>query len=398
MSSRTVRKPRRRLTRLLPYLAILALPVIALVVFLRAGPLAEHLRKVLESEFSRQLGREVTVARASISLSGRVTLYDVVVKDPDGSALLTAPEVNARVGREGSWLPLLSQPTEVRGVTLVRPEVSLTRSASGKLSIDDLLTRQAGEPSRFRGDIVVQDGRLVFVDEEQGGVTTVIEGANLKVQYPEAGRTTFSLEAEGSEGAFARLKVKGETDSEAGTTRVRGSVADVDAVYALARLPTIRAFDVSAGRTDVEGEVTLGKPSAGGPGISYDVKLDVRDATVKFPWIRQEITGVKGRVRLADGDVHLSDLSGAVADAPITASGVIENLASPNLNLDVAVTSIRYPQVRALFPSIMLPVGLVLPAPLRINARVEGPASDVKVTGEGTVRVIKFRAIPWNDL
>jgi autotransporter translocation and assembly factor TamB len=398
MSKRTVRKPRRRLTRLLPYLAIVALPVIALVVFLRAGPFAEHLRRVLESEFSRQLGREVSIARASISLSGRVTLHDVVVENPDGSVLLRAPQVGARVGREGSWLPLLSQPTEVQAVTLVRPEVSLRRDASGTLSIDDLLARQAEKPSRFRGDVVVQDGRLVFVDEAQGGLTTVIEGADLKVQYPEPGRTTFSLAAEGSEGAFARLEVKGETDAGAGTTHIQGSVADVDAVYALARLPAIRAFDVSAGRTDVEGEFTLDKQAAGGPGIGYDVKLDVRDATVSFPWLRRPVNEVKGRVRLANGDVHLSDLSGAVAEAPITASGVIENLQSPTLNLDVAISSIRYPQVRALFPTIMLPVGLVLPSPLRITARVEGPASDVKVTGEGTVRVIKFRAIPWNDL
>jgi len=383
----------RKLRRLLPYLALLLLPLIALAVMLRAGPLAEQARKALESELSRELAREVSIGKASLALSGRVVLRQVVIRNADGSALLTAPRVAARLGRPGSWAPPLSGPTEIREITLVGPELTVTREATGRWSIADLLQR----PSRFQGTVLVEDGRLVIVDETREGMVTKIEGASLKLRHPRPDSTVFSLSGRGEEGAFEALEARGDSQA-AGVTQISGRISGLDLPYALARLPETSALRVLAGQADVKGEVVFGKSDPRGGPASYQVEAEVSDAKVTFPWLRRPVEYVNGRVRFADGDMHLEDLSGTLVEAPIRAEGTVANLAEPTLALEVNCSGIRYRQLRALFPRLALPVGLMLPSPLRIAARVEGPGSEVKVTGEATVRVIKFRAIPWNDL
>jgi hypothetical protein len=385
----------RRIARLLPYLGILLLLLVAVAVLLRAGPLSEHARNLIAAQVSQQLERDVTVGDASVSLSGSVVLRDVIVRNPDGSVLLRAPEVDARVGRPGSWLPLLSAPTEVREVRLIAPEATLRRDASGRLSIADILERKPERPSRFQGDVTVEGGRLLFVDDVRG-TTTTVEGVNLTVRYSAPGKAKFELRAPANEGGFERLRLSGETDGETGVTRLKGSAERLDLGYAMARAPETGAVDVRTGRADLSWEVTL--DPKGQSGLSYVVDADVADATVAFPWLRRPVQGVNGRLRLQDGDLHLDGLAGTVADAPVTARGVIGELGDPQLDLDIAISGIRYPQVRALFPSLAFPAGLSLPSPMRILAQVEGPAADVRVTGEATVRVIKFRTVPWNDV
>lgn len=387
----------RKLARLLPYLAVLLIPLIALAVLLRAGSLAEHLRRAVETELSRQLGREVTIARASFTLSGRVMLQGVVIENPDRSPLLAAPEISARVGREGSWLPLFSGLSDVRELKLVRPALSLTRDANGNLSIADLLARQAEEPSPFRGTVVVEGGRIEFRDGTRGGLSTVIESADFKLWRPNSELTAFSLKAAGSDGAFAGINLQGENDSAAQRTRISGTIEGLDIPYAIQRLPALSVLDIPTGRADIKGDLSLGGNHPGRR-FTCDLAADLTETTLSFPWLRRPIEKVQGRVHLLDNDLRLEDLSGTLAESPISASGTISNLQAPHFDLDVSVSGIRYPQVRALLPSIVLPAGLALPSPLRIRAHVAGPASDINVTGEGTVRVVKFRAIPWNDL
>lgn len=385
----------RRLARLLPYLVIVLLLAIAGIVVLRSGAFADHARNLIAHEFSRQLDRDVTIGRASLSLSGRVVLNDVVVRDRDGSLLLKAPQVSARVGRQGSWLPLLTAPTEIREVRLRSPEVKLRRAASGELSIADILEREPERPSRFQGDVYVEDGRLVFADEVRG-VTTALEGADITVHYPQPGRAEFQLEVPATEGAFERLALQGESDSETGVTRIEGSAESLNLAYAMARAPRVDAVGVRAGRADVQWEMEFGGGSS--TGINYRVEGEVSEAEVVFPWLRRPLQAVAGEVRLSNDGFRVEQVTGTVADAPFTAQGVIADFSAPTLNLDLSVSGIRYPQIRALFPSLVAPLGLALPSPMRITARVEGPASDVTVSGEAALRVLKFRAVPWNDV
>ena len=387
----------RRLARLLPFIAILLLGVAAVVVFLRAGPLADHLRNLIASEFSQQLRRDVSIGSVALTLSGQVTLRDVVVRNEDGTPLLKVPEVQARVGREGSLIPLLSKPTEVRSVRLVGPELKLTRGRNGKLNVSDLFEGRE-EPSRFRGSVDVENGRITFVDEAAGGLVTTIEGADVTVRYPSASEMIFRIEVPENQGAFESLEVRGESRSDTGETRLTASVKGLDLPYGMARIPGAGVVAVSGGQADVECKLRFGGGEEKQESLSYEVEAQVSGAEVAFPWLRRPAKGVAGTLRLADGDLRFEGVTGTVAEAPMTLEGEIRDLSNPILELDITAVGIRYPQLRALLPGLAIPAGLLLPSPLRVEAKVEGPASDVTVTGTATVKMVKFRAIPWHDL
>lgn len=383
----------RRLAKLLPYLAVLGLLLIAVLVVLRYGPLADHLRNAIAVELSRELERPVHISRASFSLTGRVVLYDMLVRDRDGSAMLTVPQATVRLGRPGNRLPFLSAPTEVRDITLLRPSATLTRAADGEWTISDLIAREPERPPRFRGQVVVREGRLTIVDH-RAGATTRLESLDLSVSYPRPGRAVFRASAVGEDGAFDSLTVRGH--SEGGGAVVSGRVSNLDLAYGMERLPDFGVLSISAGRADLEGRLTLGQGSESA--ISYDLEGEVRDAEVSFPWLRRPAQGVSGRLELAGGELRLINLRGSVADAPVEVSGAIRNLPEADLDLEVSATGIRYPQIQALFPRLALPAGLLLPSPLRVTARVNGAASDPVVEGQATVRVVRFRLVPWHDV
>jgi len=388
----------RRLARLLPYGIILLLIAAAVVVLLRAGQLSEYARMSIQKELTRQLGRSVTIGSASLSLSGEVVLHDVVVRNEDDSILFRSPVIDARVGRPGNPIALLSSPTDLRSIRLSAPELTLTRDDSGVWNIGDIIARRGKRPSRFRGTVEVDEATIVIVDHMREGLTTTISGADVSVTPSDAGAMAFAIRASENESAFLSLDLKGETDAESGATRVGGRIEGLHLPYLVARLPEFKALAIPAGVAGVTGEVEYRPNEDEGVALEYDITADVVEGEAEFPWLRQPVEEVQGRFRFHDGDLHISGARGALASAPVSVDGVIHNLSSPELALDVKLSGIRYPQLRALLPGLALPVGLVLPSPLRLTAEVTGPAKSITVKGEAAVKVITFHTIPWHDL
>lgn len=388
----------RRVARLLPYVALLLLPLVAAVVLLRTGPLTEHLRKIIASEISRQTDREVSIGAVSISLFGDIVVSDLVIENRDGSPLLTGTEASAQVGSLGEWLRRPSKLPEVRGLKLTRPEVTLTRYPDGQWSISDLLARQREAPSRFRGEIRVEEGRLVVVDEMRGGQVTELDDVELTVSYPEPGRTVFSLRGNGVDDAFGVVEATGRSEAESGRTSISGTVSDVDVVYGFARLPEMAAFNATGGRGDVTAEVSFSQGSPELRDLDYSVEVLLTEASVEFPWLRRPATGVNGTLRVANGEVYLEEMSGEVGGAPIAVSGRISDFADPQLALDLSSPRITLADLQAIFPNFSIPLPVAVRTPLSATARVEGPTSSVTVQGMVTLRVMEFRWIPWHDV
>ncbi|MBN1462021.1 MAG: AsmA family protein, partial [Armatimonadetes bacterium] len=386
----------RRLARLLPYLAVLTLLLVALVALLTAGPLTDHVRNLVARELSRELDRDVSIGSASLTLAGSVALQDVHIRDKDGETLLKAPEVDVRVGNPESRFPLLSNPTQIRSIRLRAPELALTRQASGKLNINDLLARPK-KPPTFTGSIVVEEGKLTFRDEAAGGITTTIDNVDVSVRYPSAGKAIFAVKAPENEGAFTKLNISGQSDSATGELKLKGLVDGVVLPFALARVPNLQVLTASAGTAEVSGTVNIGGTGENAHS-SYDVEVNIADADVAFPWLRQPVQGAMGELRFADGNLRLEHVAGTVAGAPFEVGGLIRNLNEPELELEVSVAGIRYPQIRALFPKLSFPPALLLPSALQVEARVTGAAQNPLVKGKAQVKAIKFRAIPWHDL
>jgi hypothetical protein len=358
---------------------------------------AEHIRKAVQTELGRQLGRPVSIRSASLTVTGGVVLKGVVIKNPDGSVLLKATEMQARVGGLKSLLRGKTTTIQVQSVRLKSPELNLARRPDGTLTISDLLARTSQAPSAFRGTVRADNAHITFVDETRGGQVTSIANADVTFKQPTQDRVTFTVRAGANEGAFQSLELQGESDRTTKTTKLQGEAARLSLPFTVERIPGLTALTAAGGTADVKGKLSFcGDP--GKPELTYDATADVNGAEVSFPWLRRPAKGVEGRLRLAEGALRLDGVKGTVENAPVELSGTISDLTRPVFALDLSVTGIRYPQLRALFPRVALPAGLLLPSAMRVNAKIEGPADQIKVSGEATVKVIKFHAIPWHDL
>ncbi len=385
----------RRPARLLPLIALLLLLAIGTLVLLRTGPLANYVRALIATELSKQLDRDVTIAGAGVTSSGEIALDDLLVRNEDGTSLLRVPRVSVRMGTGRGFLSLFSGATEIRSVRLVDPELALTRLPDGKLSVSDLLERPREAPSRFRGSVEVEGGKITLVDQASDGLTTSLSDVRVSFAYPRPDTAVFAVECGRNDGILDSLELRGERSTESGETRVQFLAKGVVAPYVLERLPDSGLGDVSAGEADLKGEVSFGSEHGA---LSYDVLMQLSQVEIAFPWLRQPVQQVEGEVRVRDGGVDLRRLVGTLADAPVTVDGSILSVDEPTLDLKITASGVRYRQIQALFPRVALPAALVLPSPLGVTADVKGPVTDIRVTGEARMSVIEFRAVPWHDL
>ncbi|HET9651787.1 MAG TPA: DUF748 domain-containing protein [Usitatibacter sp.] len=126
----------------------------------------------IEQLAASELGRKATVTEVSFNpftLRGRITGFTLLDRDPRRT-LLSFDLLDVNV----SAASLASRALVIEDVRVVHPRVELARSASGEMSIQDLIDRAAGggaaAPSGKRdspfavNNIEVQDGTVVFDD------------------------------------------------------------------------------------------------------------------------------------------------------------------------------------------------------------------------------------------
>jgi hypothetical protein len=386
----------RRPARLLPLITLLLLLAIAALVLLKTGPLVNYVRSLVASELSRELNRDVTIGGAGLTASGRVALRDLLVRNEDGTPLLRVPHVSVQVGGGGGLLSVISGPTDIRSVRLVDPEVTLARLPDGKWSVSDLLERPREGPSRFRGSVEVEGGKITLVDQGNDGLTTSLSDVQISLSYSRPGEAVFTVECGANEGIFDSLELRGRSSSESGTTHLDVEADGVIAPYVLERIPLIGFGDVRAGEVDLNGEFSF--VGGGKEALSYDLLMQLSQVEIAFPWLRRPVRQIDGEVRVREGAVDLRRIVGTLVDAPVTVKGSVLGAADPTLDLEVTASDVQYRQIQALFPEIDLPAALVLPSPLGVTADVTGRATDITVTGEAKMSLIEFRTVSWHDL
>ena len=114
--------------------ALVVLLPVAVVAMAAASFDADALKFRLADAVRRSTGRELTIAGPvglTWSLVPTVALRDVSLSNPPGlsrPAMAHAAQLDVRI----ALLPLLSRRVEVRGVTLVEPDILLERDAAGR--------------------------------------------------------------------------------------------------------------------------------------------------------------------------------------------------------------------------------------------------------------------------
>ena len=384
----------RKLAKLLPYFIIVLLLAIAAMFFLRSGPFAARLKETIVQELQQRTGRKVAVRELTLTGPGRVTLRDVTIANPDGTPLLSAPEVTVRAGH-GGVLERLRTLSDIREIVLRRPTVRVVRRGTGAFDISDLFRHAQGKV-KFTGKVVVEDGTLTFVDEARRGQVTALQHLDLTSATDAAGKTSFSVSSSGASRSFATLEAKGEHEAATGLTTISGRLADLDAVFAQKRLPRTKAFSLLAGRGDVTGTVTVGPPVKPA-GIKVDITMEARGLTLAFPWLARPVAAKSARLRLNGEQLTLECAAALVEGAPVTLRGTVTGFRNTRLDLAFTASGLRQAQLKALFPHLALPPTLSLPAPIRLEATARGVAPDIAISGRANTDEVVLSCVSWHD-
>ncbi len=211
----TTKETKVRSRRLLFFsLAAIVLLVLGVGVFFleKALHLENYKTEILEV-LQKTLHRKVIYESGSFSfrLTPAFTFKKIMIMEKDGSApFLTAEKLTFRI----ALLPLLDKQLVLRGISLEKPSVVLTRDSGGVFNISDLLEEKGGEAPLQISGIRVRDGKLRFSDRGTGPgeIVTTLDGIDLSINHFARGKTTdFTLSAsvlQGNQPGEVRLKGK----------------------------------------------------------------------------------------------------------------------------------------------------------------------------------------------
>ena len=175
-------KKRFGIVKILLILAGLLLVVLIVLPFVID---ANQFRPMIESELTAALGRAVKVGDLHLSLlAGSIEADAISIADDRNFS--PGPFVSARSLRVGveMWPLVFSRALKITSLSLVNPEVTLIRAATGKWNFSSLGGGAAATATERSGDPGMQpasaDVSIRVLNVTGGRVTIIREGANLK--------------------------------------------------------------------------------------------------------------------------------------------------------------------------------------------------------------------------
>lgn len=392
--SRTVR---RLLIAIGSFAALVVVGLLALPYLVSLDAVRARVIAAAESSLHRKV--QIGAMRLQV-LSGlgagveRLVVHDR--RDPGAAPLLSADRASIKV----AFWPLLSRRIEVRRLELRGVTVTVERGADGKLSVDDFVSagrRESAPASQAAAAVFLvsridlEGGRAVFVDHQSGRAETLsLEdvtahlrdiGVNTLARFDVAARFLAdkgrNVTLEGTLGPPPGAGPVGEAPLDA-----RFSAKDL----ALARLapwvaafrendPGTLSFDGNA-RGQLLGALAIAGKLALDPAPASGARMPVADGTVSLT-----LDWPKGILAISRS---LFD----VAELPIQIEGRIDRFHdTPEVDLrvgtpgDVPLDHVTgLPGVAGRFPE-----GTKLAGSVRFDARIQGPSSDLNVSGSADV-------------
>ncbi len=383
----------RRLLRVLAIAAgvlvllVLALPFVVSLDSMRARAVA-----AAESALHRKV--ELGTMRLQIFSGLGAGVEKVVVHNKEGwesPALLSAEKISIKV----AFWPLLSRRIEVRKVVLDGVALTVERSPSGALNVDDFLSAgsrdsapasQTAAAALLVSRIEIDRGRALFVDRKVApGKSVTLALEDLTGRITDVRPTTpasFDLAARFLADSGRNLTLKGTFGPPPGSGPV--GQAPLKAAFAakdlaLKRLaPWVAAF----GSSD-PGDFSVSGTAEGAPlgALAIAGRLTLVSAGGASP-----VPDADGTFALAldwgGGTLAITNTLVSAANLPLKIEGRIDGLRKePRVDLrlstpgDVAIDSVTG------LPGIAgtLPAGVKLAGRARLEARIQGPSSDLDV-------------------
>ncbi|WP_269533219.1 YhdP family protein [Chitinimonas sp. BJYL2] len=162
-------------------------------------PRLESYRPALVAELSQRVGRPVSVAEVRggwRNASPYLDLRQLSLHHSDGRPALTLPEVEATL----SWWPLLLGDLRFARLTVVRPDLELTRETDGSVRLAGLPLDQGGDDTLSnwvlrQHDIAIVDATVTWRDHARAAPPLVLQHVEFSLENQLFGRHRASLNA-----------------------------------------------------------------------------------------------------------------------------------------------------------------------------------------------------------
>jgi len=382
--------PARRILRILAVaagvliLAVLALPFVVSLDSMRA-------RAVAAAEAALHRKVEVGTMRLQIFSGLGAGVEKVVVRNTEGwesPALLSAEKLSIKV----AFWPLLSRRVEVRKIVLDGVMVAVERAPSGALNVDDFLSagsRDSAPASQAAAALLVsrieiERGRALFVDRKVApGQTVTLAVEELTGRITDVGPTTpanFDLSARFLADSGRNLTLQGSfgpppTSGPVGQAPLKAAFAAKD--LELTRLsPYVAAF-----RANDPGTLSVSGTAEGAPlgALAIAGRLGLVSAGGASP-----VPDADGTFALAfdwgAGTLAITNTLLSAANLPLRIEGRIDGLRKePRVDLRLSTPGDVSIDTVSGLPGFAgaLPDGVKLSGRARLEARIQGPASDL---------------------
>jgi AsmA protein len=367
-------------------LAVLALPYIVSLDALRE-------RVVEKAEVALHRKVEVGKVRLQILTGLGAGVEKVVVHNKQGwesPALLTADEVSVKV----AFWPLLSRRVEVKKIVLHGLALTVERDPAGKLNVDDFISAGGRESASAAetaatallvSRIDIARGRALFADRKiSPGKTVTISIEDLQGRIADIGPRTparFDLAARFLADTGRNLTLQGSFGPPPTNGNPVGR-APLKAVFAAKSLALARlAPYVSAFAAADPGLLTLSGNADGAPLGTLTI---VGRATLQPAGANSKIPAADGTYRLTldwpSGALAITDTLLSVANLPLEIEGRIDGLRKQT-RVELRAKTPGEVAIDAVtgLPGIAgtLPAGVKLAGRVRLQAKIEGPTSDL---------------------
>ncbi len=285
---------KRWIVRVLAGLAI----VLGLAVASAPWTVPAYLRHAIPQWIGQALGRHADVGTITfnpIRLHLRIDDLRIAQAGGRGSALALS-RLDARL----AWSTLWTGVPRLDTLGITRPTLRVTRDPSGRLDIDDILTRLSRAPKRpgappprfVLRDLGVENGAIVL-DDRATGVATTLNGLTLRLPLLSAGDAQGGvIHATASarlDGAPVTVRADGPVLGSRSALRVSVGVTDLPLAGMAAYAPSTLALRLAAAKAsaNVVLSITPSTPQdldASGDVVLRQAELQGRDGTALGGW------------------------------------------------------------------------------------------------------------------
>ena len=361
-----------------------------------------NLQYPISVEMSERLGRQVTVHRVSGNVFTNVVLHGLTVarNDPREGSLLRAESVvvhyHLMALLRGEVPPLAA----VSEVEIEAPQTYVERSNDGKINFLELVktTKPAPLEKRFRGHIVVRNGRVDYLDY---GLTSPT-GQPLHLELAEVGADAdFTVpdhirvyvrtsELLGPSPQLSRLRGQVSLDTTNKATAISLLASDLDLEALMPHVEALRRLATVSGSATIQANLLV-KPATKQPlpsgraqgqtTVDYHLAVSTPHSIVSLPQLRFPIH-LSGSAMLSPDLVFLQGMKVAGGGFAGSVTGEVTDFSRPQLRLNVSADSLDFNRIQAFLPASLRRYALGFAAPGSGAFSVWGDLRRPHATGE----------------